>query len=211
MNKKIKLTLITLIALIMGTGTLFAFNPDLRMGAIITFMNLKETTKFEVDGDKLYMDGIINTKTPDQLKKVISENPKVKTIVMGNVPGSIDDEANLPMSNWVREKGLNTYLTKDSSIASGGTDFFLAGNKRTMEDGAKIGVHSWSDSLGKEAKDIPKDSDEHEMNRKYIEEMLGKDDFYWYTIYAAPADGMHLMEKDEILKYNMLTEPIIQK
>ncbi|WFD10569.1 hypothetical protein [Tepidibacter hydrothermalis] len=211
MNKKIKIALITLITLIIGSGALFAFNPDLRMGAIVTFMNLKETTKFEVDGDKVYMNGIINTKTPDQLKKVISENPKVKTIVMGEVPGSIDDESNFPMAKWVREKGLNTYLTKDSSIASGGTDFFLAGNKRTMEDGAIIGVHSWSDSLGKEAKDIPKDSPEHEMNRKYIEEMLGTDDFYWYTIYAAPADDIYNMKNEEILKYNMLTEPIIKK
>lgn len=205
MKKKIG---IIMIAIIIVVSALFAFVPQARMLAEITYMNLITLTEFTVDGDKLYMNGEINTKTPEQLKKVISENPQVKTIVMLVVPGSNDDDANLPMAKWVREKGLNTYLTNNSFVASGGTDFFIAGNKRIMEDGAKVGVHSWSDSFGKEAKDIPKNHPDHEMNRKYIEDMLGKDDFYWYTIYAAPANDIYYMTNEEILKYNMVTEPI---
>ncbi len=105
---------------------------------------------------------------------------------------------------------MNTYLRKDSHVASGGTDFFLAGNKRTIEDGAKLGVHSWQDSTGTEAKDLPKDSPEHQMNRTYIEEMLGVDDFYWYTIYSASANDIYYMTNEEVKKYNMVTEPIVK-
>lgn len=206
MKKKLGIAVLIMIMII---GAVFIFVPQARMIVESIYMNARVITEFTVDGEKLYMNGEINSKTPKQLKKIVEENPQVRTIVMLVVPGSCDDEANFPMAKWVREKGLNTYLTKDSIVASGGTDFFLAGNERTMEAGAKIGVHSWKDvGTGKEAKEIPKDSPEHEMNRKYIEDMLGKDDFYWYTIYAAPADDIYFMTDEEILKYGMVTEPI---
>jgi pimeloyl-ACP methyl ester carboxylesterase len=40
--------------------------------------------------------------------------------------------------------------------------------------------------------------------------MVGSEDFYWFTIYASPADGIHEMSEDEILKYGMLTQPIME-
>lgn len=203
MNKKFRIFLLLFIFIAIS----IAFIPNLRMIAYSFYINSIEITEFKVDGEYLYMNGEINSKTPGQLKEVIKKNPDVKTIVMLVVPGSNDDEANLPMATWVREQGLNTHLTKDSLVASGGTDFFLAGVKRTMEKGAQIGVHSWLDvGSGKEAKDIPRDDSQHEMNRKYIEDMLGKDDFYWYTIYSAPAEDIHYMTSSEIEKYNMVTE-----
>ena len=109
----------------------------------------------------------------------------------------------------MRELGLHTKLLATSSIESGGVDLFLAGIERTMVDGAHIGVHSWSDGI-RDAADFPRDSPEHENNRKYIEDMLGRDDFYWFTIYAAPADGMHAMSHAEIEQYGLLTQPIQQ-
>ncbi|MCM1989163.1 hypothetical protein [Oceanirhabdus seepicola] len=205
MKKKISLIILSIMIVIVGV---FAFIPQSRMMAYSVFINSKEITEFRVDGEMLFMNGEINSKTPKQLKKVVSENPQITTIVMLEVPGSNDDEANFPMCSWIREQGLNTHLTKESLVASGGSDFFLAGNERTMEQGAKIGVHSWSDTSGTEAKDLPKDHPDHEMNRKYIEDMLGKDDFYWYTIYAAPANDIYFMTEEEILKYNMVTQPI---
>lgn len=38
--------------------------------------------------------------------------------------------------------------------------------------------------------------------------MLGDDEFYWFTIYAAPASGMHEMTNAEIEKFGLLTSPI---
>ena len=98
-------------------------------------------------------------------------------------------------------------MQSDSRIYSGGVDLFLAGVHRNMERGAVIGVHSWSDGR-KDAKDYPRSSPEHEQNRKYIQDMLGRDDFYWFTIYAAPADDILEMSEQQIRKYGLLTGPI---
>ena len=38
--------------------------------------------------------------------------------------------------------------------------------------------------------------------------MLGEDDFYWFTIYAAPADDIHEMSMEEIEKYKLLTKKL---
>ncbi|MCT4598862.1 MAG: hypothetical protein N4A50_13420 [Vallitalea sp.] len=208
MKKKLGIILIAVIILISG---IIYFVPQARLIFYVLYHNnIKSSTEFTVDGDKLYMDGYICSKTPEQLKKVIKENNEIKTIVMKDVLGSLDDEANFPMSKYVRESGLNTYLTKNSEVASGGTDFFLAGNKRTIEDGAKIGVHSWRDLAGTEAKDLPKTHEEHKIYTEYMNYMLGNDDFYWYTIYAASAEDMHYMTNEEIIEYNVITEPIVQ-
>lgn len=172
-------------------------------------MNLIETTRFTVDGETLYMSGEINSKTDEQFAAVIAANPQITTIVECEVPGSLDDDTMIPLSYQVRALGLNTHLTSNSEIASGGVDFFLAGVERTMEEGAQIGVHSWSDGT-RDAKDYPRNAPEHEANRKYIEDMLGDDAFYWFTIYAAPADDIYWMRTDEVAQYGMLTAPVMR-
>ena len=171
-------------------------------------LNMIETTEFVVDNDTLYMSGEINSKTDTQFVQVITANPQITTIVECGVPGSLDDDTMIALSYQVRDLGLNTHLTSQSVIASGGVDFFLAGVERTMESGAKVGVHSWSDGR-RDAKDFPRDASEHEANRKYIADMLGDDAFYWFTIYAAPADDIYWMRPDEIVEYGLLTAPVV--
>ena len=170
----------------------------------VAALNQMTTTEFAVRGDKLMMQGEINSKTLTQFEDVIAENPNIRTLVELNVPGSLDDDTMIALAYRVRELGLNTHLTATSEIYSGGVDLFLAGVNRTMENGAKIGVHSWSDG-SKEAKDYPRDAPEHEQNRLYIERMLGDDAFYWFTIYAAPADDIYVMTDAEIRQYGLLT------
>lgn len=175
---------------------------------MVRALNLIETTRFVVDDDALYMSGEINSKTDGQFAAVIAANPQITTIVECGVPGSLDDDTMIPLSYQVRSLELNTHLTSTSEIASGGVDFFLAGVVRTMEEGARIGVHSWSDGVN-EAKDYPRDADEHQANRKYIADMLGDDAFYWFTIYAAPADDIYWMTSNDIAQHGLLTAPVM--
>lgn len=175
--------------------------------AAVAVMNMTETTEFRVEGERLIMNGEINSQTYDQFEAVIANNPGIAVLVEQNVPGSLDDDTMIRLAYRVRELGLDTHLEAGSEIYSGGVDLFLAGTERTMEAGAKIGVHSWSDG-SRDAADYPRDAPEHEQNRKYIEDMLGDDRFYWFTIYAAPADGMKLMTAEEIETYGLLTAPI---
>jgi len=171
---------------------------------VVNALNMIETTEFTVDGSDLIMNGEINSKTLDQFNEVIEENPSITTLVEVDVPGSLDDETMYQLVYRVRELGLNTHLRSDSRIYSGGVDLFLGGVERSIEAGAELGVHSWSDGVN-EAMDFPRGSPEHEENRKLIEDMLGTDDFYWFTIKAAPADGIHVMTDEEIARFGLVT------
>lgn len=171
--------------------------------------DLDEVTVFQVTGEwrgVLLMEGTINSDTPHQLSAILEAEPQIRTIVLLRCLGSSDDEANFPMARGVRARGLNTHLTATSEIYSGCVDFFLAGNVRTMEPGARVGVHSWYDDDDEmDGVDYPRDAPDHELNRRYVEDMLGTDAFYWFTLEAAPADGMHYMTGDEIARYGLLT------
>lgn len=159
---------------------------------------------FTVKGDIAYMSGIITSSTPAIVLELVFEHPEVKTIEMIHVPGSIDDVSNLRASLYIHKLGLNTKLNERSIIASGGTDFFLAGKERSVAKGAKIGVHSW----GGGAKPASKLSKNHRAHKKYLDYyriVNIPDEFYWYTLKAASADDIHFMTEEEIEKYKIKT------
>ncbi len=154
----------------------------------------------------VYMNGVIGSNTLEVMKALFNKYPQIKTVVMKNVPGSMDDDVNLLASMEIRNRGIATHIPADGMVASGGTDMFLAGVKRTIETGAKIGVHSWSDGSGKAALDYPRDHQEHVKYLEYYKAIGITTDFYWYTLEAATADSIHWMTEQEIGTYNMLTE-----
>lgn len=174
----------------------------------IIALNATEQTSLSVQGDRLYMMGLLNSKTFDQMQETINANPQVNTLVFTAMPGSIDDEVTFEMGRWLRSKNLDTHLTAKSVISSGAVDLFLSGTNRTMENGAQIGVHSWADG-SKEAADYPRDSEEHALNLNYIVDMGVDGDFYWFTIYEAPADAISWMDTADVVKYGLITAPII--
>ena len=155
--------------------------------------------------DTLYMKGVIYANTNKDIKKVLKKHPEVRTLVMIEVPGSIDDEVNLEASKVIRTHGINTYIPENGMVASGGTDMFLAGVQRTAHITAKIGVHSWGGGSEK-ATDLPKDHEEHKKYLDYYKEVGIPAEFYWYTLEAAPADAIHWMLPHEIEQYQVTTE-----
>lgn len=167
-----------------------------------------EKVSFEVDGDKAIMTGVIDGSAIQTVKDLIVNHPEVKTIIMTDVPGSIDDESNLIASRLVRAAGLSIHIPADGMIASGGTDFFCAGVKRTVEAGAEIGVHSWAGDGVSNANILPKDHPEHLKYIEYYREMEIPEAFYWFTIQAAPAEGIHNMSAEELVYYKLVTEPV---
>ena len=160
----------------------------------------------DTSSTSVYMNGVIGSDTLAVMQTLFSKYPQIKTIVMQDVPGSMDDDTNLLASMEIRNRGIATHIPADGMVASGGTDMFLAGVKRTIEAGAKLGVHSWSDGSGKVALDYPR---EHQEHVKYLEyyKAIGIDaDFYWYTLEAATADSIHWMTAQEITQYGVLAE-----
>ncbi len=154
--------------------------------------------------DSLFMEGVIYSGTLNDFKKVIENNPQITTLVMVEVPGSVDDVINLAASKEIRNHHINTYIPENGWVASGGTDMFLAGEKRSVHPTAKLGVHSWE---GGElaALEYPRDHEEHQKYLEYYREMEIPLDFYWYTLEAAPANEMHWMTASEIETYRVIT------
>ena len=137
--------LIALAVLVAGVSGLYWAFPTL---FFVIYHNNIYTTEFRVEDNKLHMPGLINSYTQEQLKDIFGEHPEIDTIVLGQMPGSIDDGANLEEAAWVAARGVNTYLPREGSIASGAPNFFLVGKSRVVEEGAVVSVHSWAEWRG---------------------------------------------------------------
>jgi len=161
----------------------------------------------EIRGDNAYLNGDLGAVTYGQVKDLIKNHPEVKTIIFENVPGSVNDSVNMYTGQMIRDAGLTTKVLSDSEIASGGVDLFCAGKERVVTKGAKLGVHSW-DNGDKEGREFPKDHPAHQYQIAYFTMCLGEKgkDFYFYTLDAAPADGIHWMTEDEISKWGIATK-----
>ncbi len=175
----------------------------------VAYLNATDTISFEADGSDLLVNGTLNSRSLAAFEEAIADNPDVTRLVLLEVPGSVDDEVNLQLGHRVRDLGLDTHVTADSEIHSGGTDLFLAGVERSMEEGAVLGVHSWA--VGNlQGRDLPKSDPEHAAYVRYTKRMLGSDAFYWFTLDAAPVQESHVMSAEEIAKYGLLTKPVVR-
>jgi len=171
-----------------------------------------EAATFEIEGGTALMYGVIDHTTPGVVQALVDEHPAVTRIVMVDVPGSDDDPANLKASRLVREHGLTTVVPSNGVIASGGVDFFTAGKYRVVEPCGKLGVHSWDEDgpdgsiiFGNE---VPRDHEIHAMFLDFYREMGIPEDFYWFTLEAAPPQRIHWMSDEEIVLYGLVTEAV---
>ncbi|WGK69633.1 hypothetical protein P0082_01875 [Candidatus Haliotispira prima] len=161
-----------------------------------------------IEGTKAYLDGLLGVRSYVAIKDMIEDQPEVKTIVLGAVPGSLNDQINMPTGLMIREAELNTELTATSAIASGGTDLFASGVERVYTEGATIGVHSWCCVGEVPANEVAKDDPAHGDQLDYFREILGEElgpEFYFYTLESAEFDGMHTMTREEIEEYSLAT------
>lgn len=167
--------------------------------------NAVRTTRFEVRGDRLLVSGELNALTLEQFEEVLADFPDIRTLVLSGIPGSSDDATTVRLGYRVRALGLSTHVPAGAEIHSGGVDLFLAGIRRSIGKGAILGVHSWEDGV-QDGAAYPGDSPAHDEARRYTEAMLGDDGFYWFTLSAAPADGIHIMKETEIRAFRLVTE-----
>ena len=164
-----------------------------------------EGIQLDVRGDLLFVKGIIDPNSRDDMYRVLKDAPNVRVLVFTSIPGSADDETNLAVGRMLRAAGVTTYLPASGLIASGGVDLFLSGAERLVEQGALIGVHSWADGGGLTGDKIARDDPQHDLFLEYYREMGIPEDFYWFTLEAAPAEDMHWMSVEEIVQYEIPT------
>ena len=166
------------------------------------------STSIEIEGSDAVLSGTLGTGTYVQLRDLVGTEPDVERLVLDQVPGSANDAINLHNGYLVREAGLDTFIPADGEVASGGTDLFLAGTRRTIEDGAFYGVHSWCCEDGVEGADLPRDDPSHDPFLTYMLTMLGDagPDFYYFTLDAAPADDLYPMTREDLIEFGVVTE-----
>lgn len=159
---------------------------------------------FAVSENAIIATGEIDSGSLDRFQDIMDEHPNANTLVLQYIGGSLDDEANVAFARIVRDRGLATRVPSDGLVASGGTDLFLAGVTRVLESGACVGVHSWAadDFTGT---DLPRSDPEHNRYLDYYRDMGIDTAFYWFTLRAAPADGMHWMTPDEVAQFKLST------
>ncbi|NOD65314.1 MULTISPECIES: alpha/beta hydrolase [unclassified Ruegeria] len=160
---------------------------------------------FVAQGDQIIASGTIDETTLSAFEEVVAENPEARTLVLQYIEGSVDDDANVIFSREVHKAGFDTVVPSNGLVASGGTDLFLAGNRRILQPGACVGVHSWAGS-GLVATELPEDDPEHDRYLDYFKDIGVDEEFYWYTLFAAPAESMHWMTAAEANRYDMTTK-----
>jgi len=161
------------------------------------------------DDSTAILNGVIRGNTLKKFEKLMKKHPDIQTLVMQDMPGSANDEVNVQLGRAVNARGLNTHIDDNGEIASGAVDLFLAGSERTAGANVKIGVHSWSNG-DQESTDFAEDATEHDLFINYYKDIGIRDSmaraFYFYTIHAAPAEGIHWMTETEMESYEMYTD-----
>ena len=206
-----------------GQSTTLEWQPNAQNFAVKRVCEPEaDSAQFIRNNFSLHMRGTIDCSTPQKLETLLRDTT-IRRIVMEFVPGSADDEANLEAGRLIRERGLETVVPAfqfgDAQadnlaeqvaiglIASGGVDFFLAGTTRTLGDGACVGVHSWQASDGTQGSDLAMDDPQHDFFLDYYTDIdfAQGQDFYFFTLNAAPADGLHFMTLSEFNQFGVAT------
>ena len=167
------------------------------------------TSSIEANGNVATINGTLGTITYNQILDLNANERGVHTLLLEEIDGSVNDEVNVETGRLIREAGYTTWVDSDSKVYSGGVDLFCAGKFRKVDTGAILGVHSWCcGNSGEEAHEIPEDDPQHDLQTQYFTEMLGDlgKEFYFFTIYAAGADDIHVMTASEIEHYQLATE-----
>ena len=159
-----------------------------------------------VDGSTAHAYGTTDTKSFDDVRRVLAEHPQIDTIVLRDVPGTKDMFTNTRIARMIRARGIDTHLTRSSRIASGGVDLFLSGEERTMECGARIGVHSWKNTDGDTPKSLGFDPALPYMQEFHAE--IGVDPgFYPFARDASPHEFIYQLRPEDIERFELLSEP----
>lgn len=167
------------------------------------------SSSFALDGNRAVVRGTLGARTFDQVEYLIAEHPEIDTLVLQSIDGSENDAVNVFTARLVREAGYTTHVPADGEIYSGGVDLFAAGVTRTAEPGATLGVHAWCcGPNGESAHELAQDDAAHDLQLAYFSEVMGPvagPKFYFFTLQAAPFDGIEAMTAAELDVFDLVT------
>lgn len=159
-------------------------------------------------GDVALLSGTMAGQATCKLRRLARTNPEIRTLVLEDIPGTVDLIDTQAATRFVRKQGWNTAVPAQGSIASGGVMLFLGGVSRDVSPGGQVGVHAWSQPGGggrlfSSPDDIPANA---ERAFRQIYRALGIDPaFYDFQVEAAPAEEVHWMTRSEMERWGVVT------
>ena len=157
----------------------------------------------------IVVNGDMGSRVDNQLERLLDKYPNIRYVVMEECPGSRDDEELFKAARMIHNRGFHIHLPSHAKIESGAVDFFLSGINRTMDEGAKIGVHAWSDG-NSSATEYPVGHEEHQIYIDYYMSIgyseQDAESLYFFIINAASPDDIHYMSIQEVNDYQILSE-----
>lgn len=187
------------LCLLLSVGSVYASDTDQSVSR----------TQIAMSGNALFLLGTFDDHTATRVITKLEQNPDIQVLVLTANGGSINDEETLRLGRYIRANGLDTHLIKSGVAASGGVSLLLAGNNRSIGEGAHVGVHAWAQCSSSEntcvpATDFAENDDAHALHRNYTQQMLNNDDFYWFSIRAASHDSIHWLSDDELAQFDIV-------
>ena len=150
-----------------------------------------------VDGDEVIVSGYLTWGLYHQFVEALRDNGELRTVVL-NSPGGHYAVGRL-MTGLIKERGLDTLTTE--MCASACTFAYLAGKRRLLGDGARLGYHSPSgntdfilEKVGEHMAGVLRQADVPE-------------DFIAH-VFATPADTVWFPTTDELRSANIVTEVV---
>jgi len=160
-----------------------------------------------MDNARAAMVGLSDAQSPAAFAAMLRTHPGIRTIEMLDVPGTLDDRANLRLGRMIRAAGIATHVPRGGSVRSGGVEVFLAGTSHTADEGAEFAVHSWQDEDGFSPRDYGPDAPENRAYILYYQEMGMTADqaraFYAMTN-SVPFEEALWMSKTEMARWARL-------
>ena len=166
------------------------------------------SSSLTVNGTDATLNGDLGTSTYAQIRNLIAEHPEVTRLVLEEISGSVNDAINVHTGRLVRAAGIATHVPSHGDVNSGGVDLFAAGATRSVDEGGILGVHSWCCKDGVTADKLPTSDPAHGTQLTYYREMLDEqgESFYFFTLTAAPFDGIHPMTREEMKRFGLISE-----
>jgi hypothetical protein len=124
-----------------------------------------------INGERAALVGSTDGTSPAHFDAMLNDFPGLRTLEMIEAPGTSNDIANLAIGRRIRAHGLATHVPSNGSVRSGAVELFLAGVRRSVDDGAWFAVHSWLDNHGREPDDFAPDDPANRLYLDYYMEM----------------------------------------
>lgn len=124
-----------------------------------------------LDAGRAAMVDVSDENSPAAFSAMLQAYPAIRTLEMIEVPGTLDDRANLKLGRMIRAANIATHVPSGGSVRSGGVELFLAGSRHEADEGSEFAVHSWADEDGRSPGDYGADAPENQAYIDYYTEM----------------------------------------